>query len=105
MGATYEFRINCGRKKIEETADQLRPVSDEKRKKIEGILNRARKNQAISLRVSEFDLEMIKRRAEAEGLPYQTLINTVLHKYVTDQLYDKREFQKALAGIVETKAM
>jgi predicted DNA binding CopG/RHH family protein len=91
--------------KIEETADQLRPVSYERRKHIESILNRARKNQAISLRVSDFDLEMLKKRAESEGLPYQTLINTVLHKYVTDQLYDKRELQKALAGIAETKVM
>jgi predicted DNA binding CopG/RHH family protein len=99
-----KYQLTDEEKKIEETADQLKSVSDEKRNRIEGILGRARKNQAISLRLSGFDLEMIKKRAEMEGLPYQTLINTILHKYVTDQLYDKREFRKALAGIVEAKA-
>ena len=29
------------------------------------------------------DLEMLKRRAVEEGLPYQTLIASILHKYVS----------------------
>jgi predicted DNA binding CopG/RHH family protein len=32
--------------------------------------------------LSTADLEMLKRRAVEEGLPYQTLIASVLHKYV-----------------------
>jgi len=100
-----KYQLTEEEDRIEKMSDQLRPVSDDRRERIEEILSRARKNQAISLRVSGFDLEMIKKRAELEGLPYQTLINTVLHKYVTDQLYDKGELRKALAGIVEAKAM
>ncbi len=40
----------------------------------------------INIRISDFDLLMLKRRAENEGLPYQTLISSVLHKFVTGQL-------------------
>jgi predicted DNA binding CopG/RHH family protein len=32
------------------------------------------------------DLDMLKRRAAEEGLPYQTLISSVLHKYVSGRL-------------------
>ena len=62
------------------------------------------KNHAISLRLSEFDLELLKKKAESEGLPYQTLINSVLHKYVTDQLYDKNEMRKALSQMTAISA-
>jgi len=33
--------------------------------------------------LSAADLEMIKRRAVEEGLPYQTLIASILHKYAS----------------------
>jgi hypothetical protein len=39
---------------------------------------------------------MPRERASREGVPYQTLIASVLHKYVTDQLYDEREIRKTL---------
>ncbi|MBA7552555.1 hypothetical protein ES705_45123 [subsurface metagenome] len=48
---------------------------------------------------------MVKKRAEQEGLSYQTLITVIIHKYVTDQFYDKDEIRKVLAGIQEMKAM
>ena len=87
---------------IEREADQLEPVSAERRKEIESIIRKARKNQAISLRLSSFDLELLKKKAEAEGLPYQTLITSVLHKYVRNQLYDKNELRKALSELTAT---
>ena len=100
-----KYHLTPEEREIEKKAHQLRSVSAERRRGIEGIINRARKNQAISLRLSEFDLEMLKKRAEQEGLPYQTLINMIIHKFVTDQLYDKDELRKILAGIQEIKAM
>ena len=99
------YRLSPEEQEIEENVDQLRSVSPEKRVRVEGIIDRARKNQAISLRLSEFDLEMVRKRAEREGLPYQTLITMIIHKYVTGQLYDKEELRKVLAGIEEMKAM
>jgi predicted DNA binding CopG/RHH family protein len=42
----------------------------------------------MNIRISKADLERIKERAAREGLKYQSLIKSVLHKYVTDQLVE-----------------
>jgi predicted DNA binding CopG/RHH family protein len=41
-----------------------------------------RKNKRVNIRISERDLKELQRIALKEGLPYQTLISSVLHKYV-----------------------
>lgn len=41
------------------------------------------KNRKINIRISENDLSALQRRAAREGMPYQTLIGSVLHKYVS----------------------
>ena len=40
------------------------------------------KTRSINIRVSERDLLRLKAKAMKEGLPYQTLISSILHKYV-----------------------
>ena len=40
-----------------------------------------RKDRRLNIRLSSKDLEAIQKRALAEGLPYQTLIASLLHKY------------------------
>ena len=40
-----------------------------------------KKSQSISIRVNPNDLEVFKARAANEGLPYQTLISSLVHKY------------------------
>ncbi len=40
------------------------------------------KRQRISISIPERDLARLKARAAEEGMPYQTLINSILHKYV-----------------------
>lgn len=45
-----------------------------------------RKDRRINLRLSRRDLEAIQRRAAVEGLPYQTLISSLLHKYASGRL-------------------
>ena len=47
-----------------------------------------RKDQRVNIRISSKDLEAIQRRALEEGLPYQTLISSLLHKYVSGRLRD-----------------
>ncbi|HCU05639.1 MAG TPA: antitoxin [Coxiellaceae bacterium] len=44
------------------------------------------KEKRISIRVFSKDLEQLKEIAEAEGLPYQTLVTSILHKYTTGEL-------------------
>jgi predicted DNA binding CopG/RHH family protein len=43
----------------------------------------------VNLRLSRADLERIQVRALEEGLPYQTLMSSVLHKYVSGSLVAK----------------
>jgi predicted DNA binding CopG/RHH family protein len=45
-----------------------------------------RKDRRLNIRLSSKDLEAIQKRALAEGLPYQTLIASLLHKYATGRL-------------------
>lgn len=45
-----------------------------------------KKNKNINIRITENDLETIKMKAAREGLPYQTLIGSLLHKYAAGYL-------------------
>ena len=49
-----------------------------------------KKDKRVNLRISSKDLEAIKTYAVEEGLPYQTLMSSVLHKFVTGRLVDKQ---------------
>jgi len=48
-----------------------------------------KKDKRVNIRISEIDLELLQERALIEGLPYQTLMSSVLHKYVTKRLSEK----------------
>ena len=52
--------------------------------------NTLKKDKRVNLRMSSKDLEAIKTYAVEEGLPYQTLMSSVLHKFVTGRLIDKQ---------------
>ena len=47
-----------------------------------------RKDRRLNIRISTKDLEAIQKRALEEGLPYQTLIASLLHKYASGRLRD-----------------
>ena len=68
--------------------DEWKPVANEK-EQIAELRVAARehrlKNQRINIRMPNRDLIAIKERAENDGLPYQTLIASVLHKFATGQ--------------------
>ena len=52
--------------------------------------NTLRKDKRVNLRISSKDLEDIKAYAVEEGLPYQTLMSSVLHKFISGRLVDKQ---------------
>jgi predicted DNA binding CopG/RHH family protein len=54
---------------------------------VEVAQNRS-KDARVNLRLNPEDVEKIREKAEREGVPYQTLIGSVLHKYATDQFLD-----------------
>mgnify|MGYP006282985519 CR=1 FL=1 len=45
-----------------------------------------RKDRRLNIRLSSRDLDAIQKRALEEGLPYQTLISSLLHKYAAGRL-------------------
>jgi len=47
-----------------------------------------KKDKRINIRISSRDLDAIQKRALVEGIPYQTLVSSILHKYVSGSLHD-----------------
>lgn len=47
------------------------------------------KDKRINIRISSRDLGSLQRRAVRYGMPYQTLIASVLHRYITGDLAEK----------------
>lgn len=67
-----------------------------------------KKDRRVNIRISSRDLEEIQKRALEEGLPYQTLIASILHKYVSGRLVEHREspgerarFERAMRRVAE----
>jgi len=48
--------------------------------------NALNKIKKINIRMSDWDYNNIKLRAVQEGLPYQTLVSSIIHKYLTGQI-------------------
>lgn len=53
--------------------------------------NTLQKNKRINIRLSEKDLLGIQTKAIEEGLPYQTLISSILHKYLSGILIEGKK--------------
>ena len=64
---------------VEKDIDKHRLVAEETFKK----------DARINIRLSSRDLRAIQARALKEGIPYQTLVSSVLHKFVDGQLVEK----------------
>ena len=86
---------------------KYKSVLTTKRKKLlaEAAENTFKKDKRINIRLSSRDLESLQRRALREGVPYQTLVSSVLHKYVAGSLKEtaadnqlKKDAQKTRAG-------
>ena len=45
-----------------------------------------KKDARLNIRISSHDLEILRKEAMTEGLPYQTFVSSLLHKYVTRSL-------------------
>jgi predicted DNA binding CopG/RHH family protein len=89
-------RLDAYEQAVEESLEEYSPVPPEERIR---IMQLAAKTKTISLRINENVLQVLKRKAADEGLPYQTLISSVLYKFSTDRLVDAREVRKALASL------
>ena len=91
-----KFELDEYEQQIEDEIEQYVPVDEETRERIARIARESRKSKNVNIRISEQDLLRIRERAAREGIPYQTLIASVLHKYVTDKLVDEHEIRKTI---------
>jgi len=61
-------------------------LEEMKKKLIVAASETAIKDYRINVRISKRDVEALKTRALEEGIPYQTLVTSILHKFVTGKL-------------------
>lgn len=90
------FELDEYEQQIEDEIENYVPVDEATRRELAEIAEQAKKRKNVNIRISERDLRRVKERAAAEGIPYQTLITSVLHKYVTDQLVEERDIRRTL---------
>ena len=73
--------------------DEWRPVKDftkHKDKAVAAARNTLKKDKRINLRLSQKDYHQIQVKAVEEGIPYQTLISSIIHKYLNGSLAPKQ---------------
>jgi predicted DNA binding CopG/RHH family protein len=69
--------------------DEWQPVNNfekEKEKAIAAARNTLKKDKRINLRLTQKDYHQIQVKAIEEGIPYQTLISSIVHKYLNGSL-------------------
>jgi len=81
---------------IEDNAEKFLPLSDAEKNEVDTIINAANKTRNINIRISAYDIEKVKQRAAEDGIPYQTLISSIIHKYITGKLIDEKSVLKSM---------
>ncbi|MCK5156922.1 MAG: antitoxin [Spirochaetales bacterium] len=69
--------------------DEFIPTDNEtelKEKILFAARNTGKKDQRMNIRMSKTDMDRLKTKALQEGMPYQTLVSSVLHKYLHNSL-------------------
>ena len=88
------MKLNQQEKEIVESVERgewrsVRGVKKQIKRYQEYAKATVRKDKRVNIRMSEKDLIRIQKKAMEEGLPYQTLISSVLHRYANGRLIDK----------------
>jgi len=83
----YEKELLEGEDEI--LAEAKVPSKREMRKFQEAAKATLNKDKRINIRISSRDLSSIQRRAVRYGMPYQTLIASILHRYISGDLTER----------------
>ena len=67
----------------------VKNIDQEKEKAIAAARNTLKKDKRINLRLTQKDYHQIQIKAIEEGIPYQTLISSIVHKYLNGSLTPK----------------
>jgi len=74
--------------------DEWVPVTNLTKRKKELMAyarNTLRKDKRLNIRISERDLLELQKRAVHEGLPYQTYVSSIIHKFINGNLVEARK--------------
>jgi len=91
-----KITLDAFEQSIEDNAGKFIPLSDTEKNEVETIINTANKTKNINIRISAYDIEKVKQLSTEEGIPYQTLISSVIHKYITGKLVDEKAVLKSM---------
>lgn len=83
---SYEKEIEDALPAVFEKLHSTKHAAEELTFAKEAAANYLRKDTKINIRLSRYDVEGLRRIAAREGLAYQTLIASVLHKFITQHL-------------------
>ena len=96
-----KMKLNKDEKDILESFDrgewkQVEDFKAEVQKHQEYARKTLKKDKRVNIRISSKDLEEIQAIAVENGLPYQTLMSSILHRYVHGSLVEKPRSPKSL---------
>lgn len=69
--------------------EEAKDVRKIKKQALEYAEATAKKDKRMNIRISERDLRNLKRKALEEGIPYQTMVSMVLHKYLAGRFSER----------------
>jgi predicted DNA binding CopG/RHH family protein len=96
MEAETNGKLEAWEQEIEDDFDAWQPLPADEKAKLMAELSKASVRKPVTVRMDTRDLAALKTLAEREGLPYQTLLSSVLHKYVSGSLVDVNEARKRM---------
>ncbi len=91
-----DMMLDAEEQAIEDNLDSWISMASEKKSAFIAELKGASIRKPVTVRMDVKDIDALKQLAEAEGLPYQTLLGSVIHKFVSGRLVDLNEARKIL---------
>lgn len=85
------MKLDASEKEIPDSVEKgewrsVRGLKEEKKRYRSYAASTFRKDRRINIRISGKDLDALQKRAIEEGLPYQTLISSLIHKFMSGRL-------------------
>ena len=91
-----KIKLNKYEQAIEDNFENFKPLSVAENEEVEKIINSANKTKNINIRISEYTIEKVKLKALEEGIPYQTMLSSIIHKYINGKLVDENAILKSM---------
>lgn len=96
MDNNHDMMLDAEEQAIEDNFESWISLPSETQTAFIAELKGASIRKPVTVRMDVKDIDALKQLAEAEGLPYQTLLGSVIHKFVSGRLVDLNEARKIL---------